>query len=63
MKNAALLLFGPEGSLHSRPNVFGELLRVIISPSSAIEGAVNQVLQGIDPDIVLHMRMMSNRYQ
>ncbi|XP_042435985.1 uncharacterized protein LOC122021880 isoform X1 [Zingiber officinale] len=61
MRNAALLLFGPEESLRSRPNVFGELLRVIISPSSAIEEAVNQVLQGIDPDIVLHMRMMSNR--
>ncbi|THU55666.1 hypothetical protein C4D60_Mb11t08970 [Musa balbisiana] len=61
MKNAALVLFGREDSLESRPNVFGELMHVILSPTQAIEEAVDWVLQGADPDVVLHMRMMTNR--
>ncbi|URD81343.1 hypothetical protein MUK42_02405 [Musa troglodytarum] len=61
MKNAALVLFGQEDSLESRPNVFGELMHVILSPTQAIEEAVDWVLQGVDPDVVLHMRMMTNR--
>lgn len=61
MKNAALVLFGREDSLESRPNVFGELMHVILSPTQTIEEAVDWVLQGADPDVVLHMRMMTNR--
>ncbi|CAO2827529.1 unnamed protein product [Amaranthus hypochondriacus] len=62
MRSAAYELFGkPE--LHSRPNVFGELMRVLISPSPSIEAAVNSVLANNDePDIALHMRMMMSRY-
>ncbi|WOL00927.1 hypothetical protein Cni_G09640 [Canna indica] len=61
MKDAALVLFGQDGPLQSRPNVFGELMHAILSPTQAIEEAVNWVLQGVEPDVVLHMRMMSNR--
>ncbi|MQM06570.1 hypothetical protein Taro_039397 [Colocasia esculenta] len=62
MKHAALSLFGEPGSLQARPNVFGELMRILISPSKAIEEAVNWVLKGsTEPDVTLHMRMMSNR--
>ncbi|OVA09617.1 hypothetical protein BVC80_9101g145 [Macleaya cordata] len=62
MRNAAYDLFGQPGFLQSRPNVFGELMRVIISPSEIVEEAVNWVLGGgLDPDIVLHMRMLMNR--
>lgn len=61
MKAAASLLFGNSVSVHSRPNVFGELMRVVISPSQAIEEAVKGVLNGVDPDITLHMRMLMNR--
>ncbi|KAK9678124.1 hypothetical protein RND81_11G189400 [Saponaria officinalis] len=61
MKSAAFELFGkPE--LNSRPNVFGELLRVLISPSQSIEAAARSVLtDNEDPDITLHMRMLMNR--
>lgn len=62
MRTAASILFGHPGSVQSRPNVFGELMRVIISPSQAVEEAVNLVLNGVDPDITLHMRMLMNRY-
>lgn len=62
MRNAAVELFGQPGYFQSRPNVFGELMRVIISPTKNVEEAVNWVLGGgPDPDIVLHMRMLSNR--
>ncbi|KAK8938054.1 hypothetical protein KSP40_PGU010795 [Platanthera guangdongensis] len=61
MKNAASILFGHTGSLKSRPNVFGELLRFIITPSPAILEAIDWVLKGKEPDIVLHMRMLTNR--
>lgn len=62
MRSAALELFGkPE--LHSRPNVFGELMRVLISPSPGIEAAVKSVLAtGEEPDITLHVRMLMSRY-
>lgn len=62
MRSAAYELFGkPE--LNSRPNVFGELMRLLISPSAGIEAAVNSVLaSGEDPDITLHMRMLMSRY-
>ncbi|KAK6280339.1 hypothetical protein POUND7_020606 [Theobroma cacao] len=62
MRNAASELFGKPESLRSRPNVFGELMRILISPSRDIEEAVNWVLRGgRDPDITLHMRMLMNR--
>ncbi|XP_038678481.1 uncharacterized protein LOC119979932 [Tripterygium wilfordii] len=62
MRNAASDLFGKPDSLHSRPNVFGELMKVLISPSKDVEEAVNWVLSGgRDPDISLHMRMLMNR--
>lgn len=61
MRSAAYELFGkPE--LDSRPNVFGELMKLLISPSPGIEAAVKSVLaDGEDPDISLHMRMLMNR--
>ncbi|XP_038698455.1 uncharacterized protein LOC119996028 isoform X2 [Tripterygium wilfordii] len=62
MRNAAFDLFGKPDSLHTRPNVFGELMKVLISPSKDVEEAVNWVLSGgRDPDISLHMRMLMNR--
>lgn len=63
MRNAAFNLFGQPEFLGSRPNVFGELMRFLISPSKDVEEAVNWVLGGgSDPDITLHMRMLMNRY-
>ncbi|KAK4746662.1 hypothetical protein SAY87_025699 [Trapa incisa] len=62
MRNAASTLFGPPESLHLRPNVYGELMRILISPSQDVKNAVNWVLNdNEDPDISLHMRMMMNR--
>ncbi|KAJ7976266.1 Rhamnogalacturonate lyase family protein [Quillaja saponaria] len=62
MRNAASCLFGDSEVLQSRPNVFGELMRVLISPSKDIEEAVNWVIGGKeDPDITLHMRLLMNR--
>ncbi|XP_020581909.1 uncharacterized protein LOC110025660 isoform X2 [Phalaenopsis equestris] len=61
MKNAASILFGDTKLVKSRPNVFGELLRFIVTPSQAILEAINWVLKGKDPDIALHMRMLTNR--
>jgi hypothetical protein len=63
MKTAASSLFGSPGSLRARPNTFGELMQVIISPSQTVEKAVQWALKGSSPDIVLHMRMMTNRYE
>ncbi|THG13800.1 hypothetical protein TEA_001801 [Camellia sinensis var. sinensis] len=55
-------LFGRPENLQYRPNVFGELMRVLISPSENVKEAVNWVLgDGVDPDITLHMRMLMNR--
>ncbi|KAK3118795.1 hypothetical protein QOZ80_9BG0708020 [Eleusine coracana subsp. coracana] len=61
MKAAASALFGIPDSIHARPNTFGELMRAILSPSRAVQEAVQWTLKGADPDIVLHMRMMMNR--
>ncbi|KAJ1685560.1 hypothetical protein LUZ63_016950 [Rhynchospora breviuscula] len=61
MKRVASYLFGDPYKMRSRPNVFGELMRVLIAPSGSIRRVVNWVLNGVDPDIVLHMRMRSNR--
>uniref|UniRef100_A0A5B7BUU6 Transmembrane protein n=1 Tax=Davidia involucrata TaxID=16924 RepID=A0A5B7BUU6_DAVIN len=62
MRNAASDLFGQPDYLQHRPNVFGELMRVLISPSEDVKEAVNWVLgSGVDPDISLHMRMLMNR--
>ncbi|KAL8142752.1 hypothetical protein V2J09_015784 [Rumex salicifolius] len=62
MRVASEELFGRPELLQVRPNVFGELLRVLISPSESIQEAVQSVLSGgIDPDISLHMRMLMNR--
>ncbi|KAF9622358.1 hypothetical protein IFM89_031161 [Coptis chinensis] len=62
MRSAASDLFGQAGVLPSRPNVFGELMKVIVSPSEDVEKALNWVLtDGMDPDIAVHMRMLTNR--
>ncbi|XP_009779742.1 uncharacterized protein LOC107794385 [Nicotiana tabacum] len=62
MRIAASNLFGKPADLHHRPNVFGELMRLLISPSENIQHAVNWALSGgADPDIALHMRMLMNR--
>ncbi|KAI4348349.1 hypothetical protein L6164_009084 [Bauhinia variegata] len=62
MRIAAYDLFGDPQVLGSRPNLFGELMRVLISPSKEVEAAVNWIIAGGgDPDISLHMRMLMNR--
>ncbi|KHG03183.1 hypothetical protein F383_27110 [Gossypium arboreum] len=62
MRDAAIELFGRPESLQWRPNVFGELMSILISPSRDVEEAVNWVLGGgREPDITLHMRMLMNR--
>lgn len=62
MRQAASNLFGQPENIQYRPNVFGELMRVLISPSEDVKLAVNSVLDGgRDPDIALHMRMLMNR--
>lgn len=62
MREAASNLFGRPENLQYRANVFGELMRILISPSKDVETAVNWALGGgRDPDIALHMRMMTNR--
>ncbi|XP_042477055.1 uncharacterized protein LOC122058438 [Macadamia integrifolia] len=62
MRIAASEIFGQPEYLHSTPNVFGELIKIIIYPSRDVEEAVKWVLNGGgDPDIVLHMRMLTNR--
>ncbi|KAK3042538.1 hypothetical protein RJ639_000262, partial [Escallonia herrerae] len=62
MRSSASALFGTTESLQSRPNLFGELLRVIVSPSMNVEEAVNWALNGgPDPHLALHMRMLMNR--
>lgn len=63
MRDAASNLFGKPEFLKSRPNVFGELMRILVSPSKVVEEAVSWVLGGgTDPDVSLHMRMLMNRY-
>ncbi|XP_041989307.1 uncharacterized protein LOC121740755 [Salvia splendens] len=62
MREAASDLFGRPANLQYRANVFGEIMRILISPSIDVENAVSWALSGgSDPDIVLHMRMMMNR--
>lgn len=61
MKEAASNLLGNPDSLQSRPNLFGELMHVIVSPLQVIQGAVDWVLNCADPDVALHMRMLTNR--
>ncbi|XP_019458810.1 PREDICTED: uncharacterized protein LOC109358810 [Lupinus angustifolius] len=62
MRIAAFDLFGDPKVLGSRPNVFGEIMRVLIAPSKEVEAAVNWVIgNGENPDISLHMRMLMNR--
>ncbi|KAL6653906.1 hypothetical protein ACP70R_007371 [Stipagrostis hirtigluma subsp. patula] len=61
MKASASALFGLPYSLHARPNTFGELMRAIISPSGAVQEAVDWALKGTKPDIALHMRMRTQR--
>ncbi|GAB2240755.1 hypothetical protein Droror1_Dr00021273 [Drosera rotundifolia] len=62
MRKTASELFGKPELLHSRPNVFGELINILISPSESIEEAVDSVFPNADnPDISLHMRMLMNR--
>ncbi|KAJ8771936.1 hypothetical protein K2173_027113 [Erythroxylum novogranatense] len=62
VRAAASDVFGLPEYLHSRPNVFGELMRTLISPSEDVNAAVNWVIAGkADPDVTLHMRMLMNR--
>ncbi|KAH9328760.1 hypothetical protein KI387_000868, partial [Taxus chinensis] len=62
MRAAATMLLGDPSIPSSRPNLFGELMKVLISPAVAVEEAVNWVLNGgPDPDITLHMRMRGSR--
>lgn len=62
MRIAAFDLFGDPQVLGSQPNVFGELLRVLISPSKEVEAAVNWVIGDEEnPDISLHMQILMNR--
>ena len=62
MRSAGVELFGDPKVLETRPNVFGELMRVLISPTKEVQEAVNGVINGgEDPDISLHMRMLMNR--
>ncbi|EPS61736.1 hypothetical protein M569_13058, partial [Genlisea aurea] len=62
MRESASDLFGRPEELGYRSNVFGELMRILISPSREVDSAVNWALNGgKDPDIALHMRMMMNR--
>lgn len=62
MREVASNLFGRPEDLQYRANVFGELMRILMSPSKNVESAVNWALNGgSDPDIALHMRMMMNR--
>ncbi|KAJ4960220.1 hypothetical protein NE237_020130 [Protea cynaroides] len=62
MRIAACKIFGHPEFLHSRPNLFGELIKIIIYPSRDVREAVKWVLNGGgDPDVVLHMRMLMNR--
>lgn len=63
MRESASVLFGDTQVLRSRPNVIGELLRVIISPSPDVQKAVDWVVNGgRDPHLAVHMRMLMNRY-
>ncbi|KAK9080564.1 hypothetical protein SSX86_000322 [Deinandra increscens subsp. villosa] len=62
MRKSASALFGKTEVLRSRPNVIGELLRAIISPSPDVEKTVNSVINGgRDPHLAVHMRMLMNR--
>ncbi|KAF5932840.1 hypothetical protein HYC85_029011 [Camellia sinensis] len=62
MRRASSALFGKTEVLQSRPNIFGELMKFIISPSRNVEEAVDWVLNaGPDPHLALHMRMLMNR--
>ncbi|KAI3686362.1 hypothetical protein L1987_80037 [Smallanthus sonchifolius] len=62
MKKSASALFGNTEVLRSRPNVVGELLRVMISPSPNVQKAVDSVINGgQDPHLAVHMRMLMNR--
>ncbi|KAJ9178858.1 hypothetical protein P3X46_010707 [Hevea brasiliensis] len=61
-RDAASDLFGKPEDFQSRPNVFGELMKVLVSPSEDVVEAVSRVLGGgADPDVSLHMRMLMNR--
>ncbi|XP_027357494.1 uncharacterized protein LOC113866895 [Abrus precatorius] len=61
MRIVALDLFGDPKVPELRPNVFGELMRVLISPSQDVEAAVNWVIgAGENPHFSLHMRMLMN---
>lgn len=61
MRDGALMLLGSPRIPSSRPNLFGELMKVIILPTRAVEEAVSWALNGgPDPDITLHMRMRAS---
>lgn len=54
-------IFGKPEVLHFRPNVFGEMMRVLTTPSEDVEDAINWFFSGVEPDISLHMRMLMNK--
>lgn len=63
MRRAASNLFGLPEDVENRPNVYGELMRALISPSEIVKEAVAWALgdEETPPDITLHMRMLMNR--
>lgn len=62
MRSVAALVFGNTSQPDSRANVFGELFKAFISPMPVIDEAVRWVLQGgPNPDISVHLRMLSSR--
>ncbi|GJY66398.1 plant self-incompatibility S1, partial [Tanacetum coccineum] len=60
MSKAASDVFG-ELRNQRTPNVFGELMRILMSPTEKPNDSV--LIGGSDPDITLHMPMLMNRSQ
>eukprot|EP00850_Spirogloea_muscicola_P001352 SM000005S17149 [mRNA] locus=s5:390063:395485:- [translate_table: standard] len=61
MRARAYQVMGHPWDPDSRPNVFGELLRVLIKPSPIVKQAVDWTLAGRAPDLVLHLRMLHSK--
>eukprot|EP00850_Spirogloea_muscicola_P016721 SM000138S00028 [mRNA] locus=s138:116734:122292:+ [translate_table: standard] len=61
MRARAYQVMGHPWDPDSRPNFFGELLRVLIKPTPMIKQAVDWTLSGRAPDLVLHLRMLHSK--
>eukprot|EP00850_Spirogloea_muscicola_P001284 SM000004S15154 [mRNA] locus=s4:1570060:1575633:- [translate_table: standard] len=61
MRARAYQVMGHPWDPDSRPNIFGELLRVLIKPTPMIKQAVDWTLSGRAPDLVLHLRMLHSK--